>query len=42
MAEAQPAQLAAKVDDVGFGPGTRMGAGLYRVLLGGQPERVEP
>ena len=39
--EPQPAQLAAEVDDVGLGAGARMRAGLDRVLLGGQPERVE-
>ena len=27
--------------DVGLGGGARVGAGLHRVLLGGQPERVE-
>ena len=42
VAETQPAQLAPEVDDVGFGPGARVGAGLHRVLLGGQPEGVEP
>ncbi len=41
MAEPQPAELAAEVDDVGLGAGARVRAGLDRVLLGGQPERVE-
>ena len=41
VAEAQPAQLAPEVDDVGLGAGARVGAGLHRVLLGGQAERVE-
>ena len=42
VAETQPAQLAAEVFDVGLGPGARVGAGLHGVLLGGQPEGVEP
>ena len=41
VAEAQPAQLAPEIDDVGLGPGPRVGAGLHRVLLGGQTERVK-
>ena len=42
VAEAQPAQLSAEVDDVGLGPGAWVGAGLDGVLLGGQPEGIEP
>ena len=41
VAQPEPAQLTAEVDDVGLGPDARMGAGLHRVLLGGQAERVE-
>jgi hypothetical protein len=41
VSEAEPAELAPEVDDVGFGAGARMGAGLNRVLLRGQAERVE-
>ena len=39
--EPQPAELAAEIDDVRFGAGPWMRAGLNRVLLGGQPEGVE-
>ena len=42
VAQTQPAQLAAEVFDVRLGPGARVSAGLYGVLLGGQPEGVEP
>ena len=41
MAETQSAQLTTEVDDVGLGAGARVSAGLHRVLLGGQTERVE-
>ena len=41
VAETQPAQLAPEVDDVGLGAGAGMGAGLHRILLGGQTERIE-
>ncbi len=39
--QAQLAQLGAVPLDVGLGGRPRVGAGLHRVLLGGQPERVE-
>ena len=39
--EAQPAQLAPEIDDVGLGAGPRVGAGLHRVLLSGQTEGIE-
>ncbi len=39
--QAQPAQLRAVPLDVRLGGGPRVGAGLHRVLLGGQAERVE-
>ena len=42
VAEPQPAELAAEVDDVGLGAGPRMCAGLHRILFGGQAERIEP
>ena len=42
MPQPQPAQLAPEVDDVGLGADARVGAGLHGVLLGRQPERVEP
>jgi hypothetical protein len=41
VAEAEAAQLRAVALDVGLGGGARVGAGLHRVLLGGQPEGVE-
>ena len=41
VAETQSAQLAPEIDDVGLGAGARVSAGLHRVLLGGQTERVE-
>lgn len=41
MAQTQSPQLPAEVLDVGFGADARVGAGLHRILLGGQPERVE-
>ena len=41
VAETQPPELAAEVDDVGLGAGARMRAGLHRVLLGRQAEGVE-
>jgi hypothetical protein len=41
VAQAQPAELASEVDDVGLGAGPGMRPGLHGVLLGGQPERVE-
>ena len=41
VAEAQPAQLATEIDDIGLGADARVRAGLDRVLLGGQAERVE-
>ena len=41
VAEPEPRQLAAEVDDVGLGARARMRAGLDRVLFGGQSERVE-
>ncbi len=41
VAEPEAAQLTAEVDDVGFRAGARVRAGLDRVLLGGQPKRVE-
>ena len=41
MAEPEPAELAAEVDDVGLGAGPRMRPRLHRVLLGGQAERIE-
>ena len=40
MAQAQAPQLALHVLNVGFGGGTRVCAGLYRVLFGGQAECV--
>ena len=42
MAQPEAAQLPPEVDDVRLRPRTRMGTGLHRILLGGQPERVEP
>ena len=39
--QAQPAQLTPVPLDVGLGGGPRVRAGLHRVLLGGQAERVE-
>ncbi len=41
MPQPQSAQLAAEIDDVGFGAGARVRAGLNGVLLGGQPEGIE-
>ena len=35
MPEPEPAELAPEIDDVGFGAGARVRAGLNRVLLGG-------
>ena len=40
VAEPQRSELAAHVGDVGFGSGSRVLAGLHRVLLGGQAEGV--
>jgi hypothetical protein len=41
VTETQPAQLSPEIHHIGLGPGTRVGAGLHRVLLSGQPERVK-
>ena len=38
MSESQPAQLATKVDNIGFGSRPRMGTGLNGVLLGRKSE----
>ena len=40
MPETQRPELAAHVGDVGLGGGARVLAGLHRVLLGREPERV--